>query len=145
MDGRARAKIEAEWQGAHPGFLHTGKPLGEKVAGGRMRGEVRQKEKGKRQKCRSTSVPLLPFTFCLLPSSNPSPQPSPLAPQRERESKGYDFVALHSFRCLLAQRLKPVGVFGGTPKTTRETRVPPEADGCVGFCPVSALQEIEMR
>ena len=40
---------------------------------------------------------------------NPSPQPSPLAPQRERESKAYDFVALLPFRFLLAQRLKKFG------------------------------------
>ena len=30
----------------------------------------------------------------LADARNPSPQPSPLAPQRERESKTYDFVAL---------------------------------------------------
>jgi len=59
---------------------------GEKVAGGRMRGWA-----------------------TLAHARNPSPQPSPLAPQRERESKTDDFVALLSFRCLLAKQLKWLG------------------------------------
>ena len=81
--------------GAQLSFLHPGMPpgepspfaeQGEKVGGGRMRGWA-----------------------TLAHARNPSPQPSPLAPQREREPKGYAFVAVLPFRCLIAKRFKQLG------------------------------------
>ncbi len=86
-DARSSSPLRAHLSFLRPGMLLVEpSPFaerGEKVAGGRMRGAA-----------------------TLAHARTPSPQPSPLAPQRERELKAYNFAAMPDFRCLLAKLLK---------------------------------------